>query len=95
MRVPADGRRVRRSAAEWRQVLERFDASGLSAWGFCRREGISRGSFVRWRQRLQSSGLERGGFVEVAIPTRAAGSTLASGEMELSLPGGVTLRWKP
>ena len=39
MRVLADGR-VRRTAAEWRVVLEKFEASGLSALAFCRRERL-------------------------------------------------------
>jgi hypothetical protein len=85
---------VRRSAAEWRQVFERFEASGLSALAFCRRERIPRGSFVRWRQRVQTPEPERGAFVELPIPERTVGSPLAPGEMELSLPGGVMLRWK-
>jgi hypothetical protein len=93
MRVLADGR-VRRSAAEWRQVFERFEASGLSALAFCRRERIPRGTFLRWRHRPPVSEPDRGAFVEVPLPAPARGSSLASGEMELSLPGGVILRWR-
>ena len=93
MRVLADGR-VRRIAAEWRQVFERFEASGLSVLAFCQRERIPRGSFVRWQQRVQAPGPERRPFVELSVPSRAMDSSLAPGEMELSLPGGVILRWK-
>jgi len=93
MRVLADGR-VRRSASEWRRVLEKFEASGLSALSFCQREGISRGTFTRWQKRLEGLEPEVGAFVELPLHVPAGSSSLAPGEMELSLPGGVKLRWK-
>jgi len=85
------GKRVRRSASEWAQVIERFEASGLSKTAFCRREGIGEGSFGRWRARLGTP--QRSDFVEWT--TSAASGSLAPGEMELSLPGGVRLRLRP
>lgn len=36
-----------------------------------------------------------GSFVEVPLPEPVGASVLGSGELELSLPGGVVLRWKP
>jgi len=95
MRVLADGR-VRRTGAEWRTVMERFEKSGLSVSAFCRRAKLSRGSFVKWRRRLAGGSRPESSFVEwvapaVAEPERALAGT---GELELSLPGGVVLRWK-
>ncbi len=94
MRVLADGR-VRRTAAEWRAVLEKFEASGLSALAFCRRERLSRAAFTRWRQELEGTAPEAGAFVEIpgSVPERLR--VLQPGEMELTLPGGVLLRWRP
>ncbi len=40
------------SAEAWREVFGRFDASGESVTGFCKREGLHTSSFNRWRQRL-------------------------------------------
>jgi transposase-like protein len=94
MRVLADGR-VKRTPGEWRKVVEEFERSGLSASAFCRQEKISRGAFTKWRQRLQSPGREPGAFVELPMAGPASSSSLAPGEMELSLPGGVCLRWRP
>lgn len=83
-------KRVRRSASEWAKVFERFESSGLSKTAFCRREGIGEGSFARWRTRLSTP--QRSDFVEW---TTSTSGSLAPGEMELSLPGGVRLRLRP
>jgi len=62
---------------------------------FCRREGIAKGSFSRWRRSVQASGGERGAFVELPPPIQPSSVRLEAGEMELVLPGDVRLRWKP
>jgi len=96
MRVLADGR-VRRDRVEWREVFEKFEGSGLSISAFCEREGVSRGAFTRWRHRLRESQSqpEGGAFVELPPPLPTSSPGLAQGELELSLPGGVHLRWRP
>lgn len=96
MRVLADGR-VRRTETEWRAVMERFERSGLSVSAFCRRAKLSRGSFETWRRRLADSPGPSPAFVEWLPPSSAepeAGAKGGPGEFELSLPGGVVLRWK-
>src|SRR5258706_2915458 len=40
------------SVQAWGEVLRRFDDSGESVTGFCKREGLHTSSFRRWRQRL-------------------------------------------
>ena len=97
MRVLADGR-VRRTEAEWRAVLERFEKSGLSLSVFCRRTKLSRSSFVKWRRRLARRTSPSPAFVEWIAPVSAEGEVEAASaravELELTLPGGVVLRWK-
>ena len=39
-------------AQAWGEVFRRFDSSGESVTGFCKREGLHTSSFRRWRQRL-------------------------------------------
>lgn len=97
MRVQTNGK-VKRSASEWRAIFKRFEASAMSQAAFCWREKIAKGSFSNWKKRFEEeeeSGGTPGGFVEVgpvlpAPPT----SFLDPGELELSLPGGVRLRWR-
>ena len=40
------------SAQAWAEVFARFEGSGESVTGFCKREGLHTSSFQRWRERL-------------------------------------------
>lgn len=102
MRVLADGR-VRRTEAEWRGLVERFEKSGLSMTAFCSRAKLPRSSFVKWKGRLGGKrAVERPArsspaFVEWMAPPSAQAEPAkggGAGELELSLPGGVVVRWK-
>ena len=97
MRVLADGR-VRRTEAEWRAILERFEKSELSVSAFCRGAKLSRGSILQWRRRLARGTSRAPAFVEWIAPPAAAEEVepapARGAELELSLPGGVVLRWK-
>ena len=50
MRVTANGHR-RRSAAEWRGIIERYRQSGLGTNEFCAQEGVRVGTFEQWYRR--------------------------------------------
>jgi transposase-like protein len=96
MRVLADGR-VRRTRSEWQTILKRFARSGLTVTAFCEREEISPSVFAAWRRKFGETKVKEPRFVELAPPSAAApaGPTVpAAGAFELSLPGGVVLRWK-
>ena len=82
-------KQVRRDAEGWRAVIERQVASGLSRKTFCEREGIPRSSFETWRRRLASRAVAAR-FVEVAPAAEGA----RSWEVEVALPGGITLRFR-
>ena len=96
MRKHSNGR-IRRSRSEWQEILERFEASGLSKAEFCRQEGIAKGSFSRWMPQVavdRGAARDEGAFVELTGPRPAPVASLGAGELELFLPGGVRLRWK-
>src|SRR5438093_1550254 len=42
-------------AQAWREVFRRFEGSGDSVVGFCKREGLNTSSFHRWRRRLMTT----------------------------------------
>ena len=104
MQVLSDGR-IRRTAPEWKEIIERFGKSDLPIAAFCEKEGISRSAFASWKKKL---GTVRGAvrkktpsFVEITSAAKRKSSaptmaSLASSEtcFELVLTGGVTLRWK-
>ena len=95
MRVLADGR-VRRTRPEWQTILRDFGKSGLTVTAFCKREEISPSVFAAWKRKFGETEVKEPRFVELA-PSSASPAVPAApstGEFELSLPGGVVLRWK-
>jgi hypothetical protein len=80
-------RGVRRSEAQWSEILGRFGSSGLTARRFCDREGVPLSSLQRWQRRLRSVPAAK--FVELAP---AAARSAATWSFEVSLPDGTTLR---
>jgi len=98
MRVLADGR-VRRTRSEWQTIMRSFGKSGLTVNAFCEREEISPSVFAAWKRKLGEAEVMEPGFVELAPPSTssvvpAVPAVPSTGEFELSLPGGVVLRWK-
>lgn len=88
MQVLSNGR-CKRTASEWRQILDRFRKSGQSCRDFCRKEGFHLGSFQRWQRRLDGSPAA-GDFVTVtAVPAVTSTWTL-----EVTLSGIGTLRFQ-
>ena len=91
------------SAEAGREVFGRFDASGESVTGFCKREGLHTSSFNRWRQRLSghptvqaktpgkaSRPAPAASFIEMR--SMAAGPASGRLEVRLDLGGGVVLQ---
>ncbi len=76
-------------------MFEKCEASGLSALAYCRREKIPRSTFTRWQQRLRVAAPppDAARFVELPLVANEDAS-LSSAALELSLPGGVVLRWR-
>ncbi len=96
MQVLSDGR-VRRSADEWKKIMDRYRRSTLPVAAFCEKEDISRSSFAAWKGRLSGPPGKKPAFIELARPARkmpAVSSPSTEISFELDLPGGVTLRWQ-
>ena len=94
--------RARRTAAQWRKLVERFDGSGQTRGDFCAANGLALSTFDLWRRKV---GQTQAGaddahpeslFVELTNTTEPAGSRTAAGaggwEVELELGAGVVLR---
>ncbi len=73
-----------RKLTVWRERLQRFSNSGLSADRFCAEEGVSCSSFYKWRKKLEQesplggSGAEsrQAGFREVTVIPSAPGVSI-------------------
>ncbi len=48
-------RYARRGESEWRRLIERQRASGLSQAAYCERESVSLASFGYWQRRLRET----------------------------------------
>jgi transposase-like protein len=99
-RPVGQGKRIRRSAAVWRELIAQQLSSGLTVPQFCRREGLNASVFWRWRLRLKRD--TEGGEVRArspAVPVSAApfidlGDLRSGGsrlEVRLDLGAGVVL----
>lgn len=88
-RRPAQSR-IQRNAEQWRDIIQRFEKSGLSANAFCRRENLARSTFDLWRRRI-SRAAQRAGFVELKQSSQDIDDTAESWTLAVDLPGGVRL----
>jgi hypothetical protein len=87
MQVKANGH-VRRSAAEWRGIIERYRQSGMGIREFCAQEGVMEHRFEQWYRRSRRAEPGKGQFVEVKPPVLATGPWA----VEVEFPNGVRLR---
>ncbi len=83
-------RPVRRTASEWREIVSRYERSGVPSREFCKREAIGVASLHRWRRKLADQlqaapKTERHDFVEV-------GNSLGGWAVDIELPDGRMLR---
>ncbi len=85
-------KRKRRGAEGWKEILGRFNDSGLNIKAFCRAESISTASYYRWRQRL--GGNRKQTLVTDQVPFIELGSLDGSTawDIELELGSGLVLR---
>ena len=91
-------KRIRRSAATWRELFARQVSSGVSVPQFCRCEGINAGVFRRWRMLLKRPGGAHPVAVrsepQAAVPFIDLGDLRSGGprlEVRLELGAGVVL----
>lgn len=93
------------SAQAWGEVFRRFDGSGESVTGFCKREGLHTSSFRRWQRRLAGTPITpqarepreatrqaaAASFIEMGA-MGAASEPMGRLEVRLELGGGLVLQ---
>jgi transposase len=89
---PKGHRIQRRSPTERRQLLARYERSGLSQKAFCLRHGVALSTLQYWRRRARDTDQEpRPSFVEVPQVTGMARGLSVDAGVFIELPGGVRL----
>jgi hypothetical protein len=93
-------KRDRLSAAEWQDIIEPQEQSGLTGVAFCLQDGIYAKTFYRQRKMLRRKGqvAETKQFIQVqpkpvpALPTRT-GIVLQYRDSRLQMPAGAEPLW--
>lgn len=74
----------------WRELLRRWRVSGLSQAAFCRQRKIPAWKFTWWKKRLNWEGMAPG---DLFVPVKVAAAAGCGGDLELTLRGGLVLRF--
>lgn len=80
-------RQPKRSRSEWRQIVDRHKASGLTAVEFARREGLNVHTFAWWRHELRQEAKRSAPLTLVPVPRASACEPLV-----VRFPDGTELR---
>ena len=93
-------KRDRRSNAEWQDIIERQEQSGLTGVAFCLQEGIYAKTFYRQRKILRRKGLvaKPSQFIQIQpkpVPTipLQPGIVLQYRDSRLQMPAGTEPLW--
>ena len=93
----SNNRRIRRTEAFWQRVCREFEISNESRASYCKRKKIALGTFAKWRS-LISASCDTPALVELVPPSDGSCADVANThtqwDLELALPGGVTLRMR-
>lgn len=94
-------KRQRRSNAEWQQLIEQQQRSGLSAHAFCQQHGLTSKTFYKRRQALRQPTAAMGAterFIKVQPTSTPAAATATTAvlhyhDSQLHLTAGVDAQW--
>jgi hypothetical protein len=75
----------------WRQVVERWNRSGLAVRAFCRRERLNQATFYRWRWELKHRDQPKPAFLPVHVIADKPVAPTGAG-VEVVLANGRCLR---
>jgi hypothetical protein len=81
---------AQRRREHWREVLRRWQSSGLSQAAFCRQRKLPVWRFTWWKKRLSNDGPAGNGLF---VPISVAPSAASSADFELTLRGDRLLRF--
>ena len=96
--TPNKSAQVRRSAEQWRTLMQQFSTSGLTRDRFCKDQGIALSTFDYWRRKLKQQDVpghqvDTPMFVELSsAPASAPASDSPPWDVELQLGDAVILR---
>ena len=87
--------RTRRTAGQWRELIDEQSGSGLSQVAFCKRKRIALSSFANWKRKLSEVSSDRAESTpdpSTWIDLGSLGAERSGWDIELDLGGGICLR---
>jgi len=81
---------VEQRCEQWRRIVGRWRAGGLSQAEFCRRQDIPVWKMAWWRRRLKGQAEDSACLF---VPVGIASASPSAVELELAFPGGRRLRF--
>jgi transposase-like protein len=88
-------KRPYRTEAQWRQLIEDYEASDVSIDNFCAQNNLNCKSFYQWRKRLQQTQHSPGtvpDFIELTHVAKPSATQQSHWDLELEFGSGTFLR---
>jgi putative transposase len=84
--------KIRRSRTQWQALIDRQPDSGLTIANYCAEHNITVSGFYQWRKKLCGNPEVQSAPSDWLSVSHSPSSSEEKWQIELSLPGGVTLR---
>jgi hypothetical protein len=84
--------KTRRTRQQWQQLINEQPDSGLTVHDYCQRNLLTLSGFYQWRKKLAAELVNVGATDWLSHPVADILGHVGDWQIELVLPGGVTLR---
>lgn len=88
-------KKIRRSKAQWQDIIEEFEKSGQSGQDFCRNKGLAESSFYKWHSLLKNQSEKTQStpsFLEITPAVSNTANPAQNWTVELSIGRDVIVR---
>ena len=81
------------TSQEWKDVLDKFDRSGLTIDIFCKQNKINKGTFYHWKGKIKNlpKEIDRNDFLEVKPKSQEP--VVNKSQLKIYMPSGITLNF--
>jgi hypothetical protein len=84
--------KTRRTRKQWQQLINEQPDSGLTVHDYCQQQHLNVSGFYQWRKKLSAEAENDRAADWLSLPVTDIPGHTGEWQIELLLPGGVTLR---
>ena len=84
--------KTRRTRQQWQQLINGQPDSGLTVHDYCQQQHLNVSGFYQWRKKLAAESENDTAADWLSLPVTDIPNDTSDWQIELVLPGGVTLR---